>query len=303
MGQELVRKLNGKAVILDITPTREKCEKFIEIDITKPINFKFEKDDIVVHLAANQYHSKVPRKNRQEFFDVVNVEGTRRVLEKMDVDGARNMVFFSTDMVYGKPQYLPVDTKHPKNPFGFYGKSKIKAEELCQKYRAKDFNITIFRPRMIVGKGRFGILIKLFKLIDMGLPVPVIGNGKNCYQMVSVSDCADAIIKAMEKCCPNREYNLGSKDPPSVRNLLKSLIKSIGTKSFVIPTPGSLVKLALGILAKLNLEIMYREQYMIADKDYIVDISTTETELGWQPQYDDSDMLFVAYEGYRGEVK
>jgi len=299
LGQELLRALSGKAVVLDIAPSIEKCDGFIQADITKPIDFTFASGDIVVQVAANQYHNKVPRKNRQEFFDAVNVEGNRNILAKMQADGANSMVFFSTDMVYGLPQYLPVDTKHPQTPFGFYGKSKIKAESLCREYREKGFNITIFRPRMIVGKGRFGILTKLFKLMDMGLPVPTIGSGKNCYQMVSVSDCADAALLAIKNGLPNKEYNLGSKNLPNVRQLLKALIKQANSRSIVLPTWGWAVKAALEISGKLGMEIMYREQYMIADTNYMVDISDTEKELGWNPKHNDEDMLFAAYKSYQ----
>ena len=267
------------------------------------IPFAFSPGDIVIHLAARQYHGKVPRENRREFFDSVNVEGTKNILAKMAADGAKNMVFFSTDMVYGLPQYLPVDIAHPKNPFGFYGESKVKAETICQDYREQGFNITIFRPRMIVGPGRFGILTKLFKLMDMNLPVPTIGSGKNCYQMVSVSDCADAILLAMEKGLPNREYNLGSKNSPSVRELLKEFIKQAGSHSFVLPTWGAGMKVALEMFEQLGLEIMYKEQYMIADKNYLVDTSNAEKELGWNPKDNDKDMLLAAYESYKEEKK
>ncbi len=160
-------------------------------------------------------------------------------------------------------------------------------------------NITIFRPRMINGPGRLGILIKLFKLIDWNLPVPTIGNGKNHYQMISVFDCVDAILCAIEKGIPNKEYNLGSKDSPNITTLLKGVVKSAGSHSIVIHTPGKLVKWALGILDNIGLTIMYPEQFMIADEEYVLDISETEKDLGWSPKYNDEDMLKEAYRIYR----
>ena len=66
----------------------------------------------------------------------------------------------------------------------------------------------------------------------------------------------------------------------------------------VIPTPGKLVKLVLAALGAIGLEIMYKEQYMIVDENYILDISKTEQELGWQPEYNDSDMIIEAYRDY-----
>ena len=306
VGTELINELSAEqrkqVVVLDIvSPSADVI--YERQDIREELNFKFMPDDVVIQLAANQYHHKVPRKNRQKFFESVNTKGTENILKKMLADGAKNMIFFSTDMVYGKPQYIPVDTKHPKNPFGYYGKSKMKAEKICEEYRAKGINITIFRPRMIVGKGRLGILIKLFKLIELNLPVPMIGSGNNCYQMISVNDCAQAILKAIKHNFPNVAYNLGSYNPPKVKELLKDVIKQNHSKSLLIQTPGKLVKLCLKILGSIGLEIMYKEQYMIADENYLIDISQTEKDLDWHPQFDDTSMLKAAFDEYSKKVE
>ena len=143
---------------------------------------------------------------------------------------------------------------------------------------------------------------QLFKLIDWNLPVPTIGNGKNHYQMVSVFDCVDAIFCAIEKGIPNKEYNLGSKDSPNITTLLKGVVKSAGSHSIVIHTPGKLVKWTLGLLDNIGMTIMYPEQFMIADEEYVLDISETEKDLGWSPKYNDEDMLKEAYKMYREGV-
>ncbi|PAF53521.1 hypothetical protein BKH42_05600 [Helicobacter sp. 13S00482-2] len=293
--------IQSEIIILDTLKPKKlpNQSKFFCVDIAKKIDFEFLSDDNVIHLAAKQYHLKPPRKNRKEYFFDTNVSGTKNILEAMEKRGCNKMIYFSTDMVYGKPQYLPIDSHHPKNPFGDYGKSKFESEKLCEEYRKKGFNITIFRPRMIVGKGRFGILIKLFKLMDMGLPIPMIGSGNNCYQMVSVLDCANAIYLALQKGIPNAEFNLGSKNPPKVKDLLRKVILQTGSKSLLIPTYGRFVKFCLGFLGFLGLEIMYKEQYEIADEEYIVDITETQNILGWEPLQEDGDMLLEAYDEYK----
>ncbi len=296
---------NQKVAVCDLhahldSRINQNCDYF-QIDLRNresleelPVNNK----DIVINLAANQYHTKVPR-NRKKYFFSVNTEGTRNLLEVIFEKGCRNYLMFTTDMIYGKPQYLPVDIKHPQNPFGPYGQSKKACEEICCTYRERGMNITIMRPRMINGPGRLGILVKLFKLIDYNIPVPTIGNGKNHYQMISVFDCVSAILCAIDKGLPNKEYNLGSKNSPDIRSLLEGLIKSAHSRSIVFSTPGKLVKLILDIFDKLGLTVMYKEQFMIADEEYILDISETEKDLGWHPQYNDEDMLKKAYQIYK----
>lgn len=252
-------------------------------------------DDTVYHLAARQYHLAVPRTHRDEWFAEVNVGGTRNLLEHMKAQGCARLVYFSTDMVYGPPQASPVTTSHPLNPAGPYGRSKKQSEELCREYREQGMAITIMRPRLIVGPGRLGILEKLFALIRRGLPVPLIGSGNNRYQMVSVHDCVSAAVLAAKAGLPNREFNLGSEDPPRVKELLRELIKRVGSRSFLVPTPAPAVKATLALLDKLGLTLLYPDQFAIADAEYIVDISETRDVLGWAPQYRDPDMLADAY--------
>lgn len=198
---------------------------------------KITSDSVIINLAANQYHHKVPKDAKKFFFDT-NTNGMKNILDIGLSKGCKKVIMFSTDMTYGKPQYLPVDEKHPQHPFGYYGLSKYKAELICKEFRSKGMDITIFRPRMIVGKGRAGILYKLFKLIDLNLPVPMIGSGLNHYQMISVYDCVSAIICAINKNFPNEEFNLGSYNPPNVKTLLKELIRKANSYAILVPTLG-----------------------------------------------------------------
>lgn len=273
-----------------------------QLDIRVPeqlAKIKMNQDDIVINLAANQYHLSPPRKNRYEYFYNTNYKGTENILAEMDKQGCHKFIYYSTDMTYGKPHYLPVDVNHPQNPFGPYGASKKASEDLIRQYRAKGFKATLFRPRMILGPGRLGILKKLFRLFELNLPVPMIGNGTNCYQMISVFDCVSATLKSIEKGIPNSDYNLGSDNPPTVYDLLSKVIEDIGSHSILIKTPGSLVKGTLSLLGSMGIEIMYNEQYEIADENYIVDISNAKEELEWSPKYNDIDMLYQAYEYYK----
>lgn len=47
----------------------------------------------------------------------------------MEEKNCMRYLMFTTDMTYGKPQYLPVDIKHPQNPFGPYGQSKKRVKK------------------------------------------------------------------------------------------------------------------------------------------------------------------------------
>lgn len=312
VGRYLVRSLlaQGKNVVVcdmqELPESEFSRGRFIKTDVTRPDDLTavpMTADDIIIHLAARQYHLAVPRAGREAFFFDVNFHGTENVLSTMEAKGCRRLIYFSTDMTYGKPEFLPVTVNHPQHPFGPYGASKKASEDICRQYRAKGFSITIFRPRMILGPGRLGILKKLFRLMEWNLPVPLIGNGENCYQMISVFDCVSAIERAIACGIPNDEYNLGSEQPPKVYDLLHDVIRNVGSHSPIIRTNGALVKACLRLSAKLGIELLYKEQYEIADENYIVDIEHTKQTLGWAPQYSDADMLAQAYEYYEREKR
>jgi dTDP-glucose 4,6-dehydratase len=310
-GTWLVKDLLSRGadvVACDVSePTVPSDADFLAVDITQPDSVQrlsLEPGDIVYLLAARQYHGPVPHRGRQHFFQEVNVDGTRHVLAHMVSNDCKRLIYFSTDMVYGLPDQVPVQVSHPRRPLGEYGESKKLSEDVIDHFRKLGVNITVFRPRLIIGPGRLGILAKLFFAIEKNLPVPLIGNGANCYQMISVFDCVSAIRCAVEKGVPNAEFNLGSENPPSVYTLLSQLIERSGSRSILVKTPGTLVKMALALLDKTGLTLLHREQYAIADVDYLVDIELTKEVLQWTPQYSDVDMIQAAFEEYsaKGQV-
>lgn len=300
-----LHKRDERVIVADIHKSDHRIYDHVEyqhLDVTDRAAFEalpLGRSDAVYNLSAKMLSPIMPRAKRQEFFWPVNYNGTAHLLDFMEERGAKRLVHFTTDMVYGHAHKVPVKEDHPTEPLGEYGHSKLASEAICQRYRAKGMNISLFRPRLIIGPGRLGILEKLFRLIDMNLPVPMIGSGKNAYQFVSVFDCADAARLGAEAGCPNGEYNLGSDNPPSVRELLSRLIEEAGSKSLLVPTPGMLVKRTLDLLDLVNMPLMDPEQYLIADEYCIVDTSAAKTDIGWTPAHRDDDMLIAAYREYR----
>lgn len=311
LGTELTRKLveRGERVLIcdeKQTPQFGNYQlpgvEFIKMDVTQPDTFnpiEVEQGDIVYHFAARLLVPILPRAERSDYFWQALYVGTQNVFNWMEMAGLRNLIYYTTDMVYGHTVIHPRTEDHPCAPIGPYGEAKYQTEKLCDEYRAKGFNITLFRPRLIIGHGRLGILEKLFKLVDMNLPVPTIGNGKNFYQFISVSDCADACLAAVDKAFPNENYNLGSSNPPTVNELLRTLINEANSKSFLIPTPAFAVKAVLASLDMIGKPIMDPEQYLIADETCVLDCSKAERELNWVPKDDDTAMLLIAYRDYK----
>ncbi len=278
--------------------------RFVRCDVTNPddvLKVDIGPDDMVYNMAAKMLSPLQVRAKRWEFFWPVNYYGAENIMKATARSGANRLVQFTTDMIYGHTVMSPQTEAHPAKPLGEYGKSKWATEQLAAEWRKQGMNISIFRPRLIIGPGRLGILEKLFKLIDANLPVPMIGSGKNPYQFISVFDCAEAARLAWKGGVPNEAYNLGSDNPPSVKKLLGDLIVHAGSKSFLLPTPAFAVKATLAAFDFVNLPIMDPEQYLIADEMCIRETGKLKKELGWKAEYNDGAMLIAAYDEYRAK--
>jgi len=98
-------------------------------DLENVFNEKFE---AVFHFAA----LKVARESMLEpgKYATSNITGTINILNKMFENNIKYFIFSSTAAVYGMPEYLPVDEKHPMKPVNFYGYTKFEIENLLHWY-------------------------------------------------------------------------------------------------------------------------------------------------------------------------
>jgi nucleoside-diphosphate-sugar epimerase len=150
--------------------------------------------DVMVHLAAKSF---VPDSfiNPQSFYQT-NVMGTINVLELCRKYEAK--MIFASSYVYGAPEYLPIDEKHPLKAFNPYAQSKLIGEELCRAYH-RDFGINsiILRPFNIYGPGQpkhflISSIIHQYKTGEIKLMDP-----KPRRDFVYVEDVVDAYMKAI----------------------------------------------------------------------------------------------------------
>ena len=145
----------GKKLVENL---KQENYQVIEIDLSKGIDITKKADcetipyfDTLIHLAARSY---VPDSYiYPSDFYYINFIGTLNMLELCRKYNSRFV--FTSSYVYGNPQYLPIDEKHPLMAFNPYADSKIKGEELCKSYQTF-FNVKtiIIRPFNIFGNGQ-----------------------------------------------------------------------------------------------------------------------------------------------------
>ncbi|HET9801187.1 MAG TPA: NAD-dependent epimerase/dehydratase family protein, partial [Chthoniobacterales bacterium] len=137
------------------------------------------------------------------------------------------IVFASTRQVYGRPEYLPVDEKHPVNPIDVNGINKLAGEWYHLLYndvyriRACALRLTnTYGPGMRVRDARqtfLGVWIR--RLIDKS-PIQIFGDGKQRRDFNFVSDVVDALLRAAASNHSNgKVFNLGHSEHVSLNEL------------------------------------------------------------------------------------
>jgi nucleoside-diphosphate-sugar epimerase len=250
--------------------------------------------DAVIHAAA-----ALPLWPRREIFSV-NVEGTRTVLESAQAHGVPRVVFISSTAVYGIPRKHPILEDDPLQGVGPYGESKIRAEQVCQSFRERGLTVAVIRPKTFIGPGRLGVFQILFDWVERGKPIPIIGSGRNRYQLLDVDDLTDAIVLALTVPAEqaNDTFNIGAERFGTVWEDVQALCDHAGTGARVWPLPARPVKAALALFEALHLSPLYRWVYGTADKDSFVAIDRAKAKLGWRPRYSNAESLIRTYEWY-----
>ena len=89
-----------------------------------------------------------------------NVVGTMRLLSAMTKANVKTLVFSSSATVYGVPNYLPLDERHPLGPTNPYGRTKFFLEEMLRDLYKSDptWQIAILRYFNPVGAHESGMI-------------------------------------------------------------------------------------------------------------------------------------------------
>ena len=156
----------GRARVLDVNApeARDGVEIVVgDVRDRAVVEAACEGVDVVLHNVA-----QVPLARDRELFWSVNVLGTANVLVAARDRGVAKVVHTSTSAVYGIPESNPVDEASPAKPLEAYGRAKLEAEALCRDAATSGLDVTVVRPRTILGHGRLGIMAILFELVAEG---------------------------------------------------------------------------------------------------------------------------------------
>lgn len=235
--------------------------------------------DVVYHNVA-----QVPLARDKDLFESVNVGGTNTLLTQAEAAGVRKVVYTSSSAVFGIPKSNPVFPDTPPTPVEAYGQAKFEGELLCRAAVTRGLDVSIVRPRTILGLGRLGIFGILFDWIADGAAVPVLGKGDNVYQFVHAHDLADACILAGQRSGPGI-YNIGAEEFGTMREAVEHLCEYAGTGAKVRSVPIGLTSKAMQATATLGLTPFGPYHWIMYSKELWFDLTAAKEELGWSAKY------------------
>jgi nucleoside-diphosphate-sugar epimerase len=248
----------------------------------------------VVHCAA-----ALPLYKAEDIFST-DLDGTRNVLEAALKAGVQRVVHVSSTAVYGIPDHHPLVETDRLEGVGPYGEAKVKAEAVCLEYRARGLCVPIVRPKSFIGPERLGVFALFYDWARTGHGFPMIGDGKNRYQLLDVEDLCDAIYlcATLDGALVNDVFNIGAREFTTMREDYQAVLDVAGFGKKISGFPATPVIHTLRVLEALKLSPLYKWVYETASKDSFVSIEKAERILGFDPKFSNKDALVRNYRWY-----
>lgn len=248
--------------------------------------------EVVFHNVA-----QVPVAKDKALFWSVNYGGTRTLLARAAAAGVRKVVYTSSSAVFGVPERNPVTEETPPKPAEDYGAAKLAGERVCREYVEKGLDVTIVRPRTILGHGRLGIFQVLFEWVRRGCNVPVLGAGDNLYQFVHADDLARACVLAGRR--PGAAlYHCGAERFGTMRETLEALCAHAKTGSRVRGVPKGLAEALMRATSAAGLSPLGPYHALMYGESLYFDVSRLKRELGWSATRSNEEMIVESYDWY-----
>jgi len=303
LGINLIRYLlkNGYRIrSLDIEPFAYPEQDIVDAvlgDIRDPhvVREAMRDVDIVVHTAA-----ALPLYSNKEILST-DIEGARTLLDSAHKHNVERFIHISSTAVYGIPDHHPLLENDILDGVGAYGVAKIQAEKLCERYRQENnMCIPILRPKSFVGPERLGVFALFYDWAKDGHNFPLMGNGRNRYQLLDVEDLCEAIhlCATLDRDAVNDVFNIGAKEFTTMKEDYQAVLNEAGYGKKIRCFPATPMIWVLRLLELLHLSPLYKWVYETAAEDSFVSIAKAEKILEYAPKFSNKDALIRNYRWY-----
>ncbi len=246
--------------------------------------------DVLFNLAGQTSHMD-SMVNPYDDLDI-NCKAQLSILEACRTNNPDlKIVFASTRQIYGKPQYLPVDERHPLQPVDVNGINKLAGENYhvlySQVYKIPTCVLRLTNtigPRMRIKDAKQTFLGVWIRNLLEGNPIEVWG-GSQLRDILYVDDAVDAILKAgLADTGTGKIYNVGSSIAISLLELAKLLVGAHGS-------------------GEIQVQDYPAERRIIDIGDYYTNSNRIESELSWKPMVTLVEALKITVAFFRDNLK
>ena len=239
-------ELGHQLSLLDLYPFEEgtygidpAAVAFLQGDIRDPaaLDVAMNGCQAVLHLAAAHHDFGIS----EQTFEAVNIQGSKTICDAMDRNGISSICFFSTVAIYGEAP-PPVDEDASQQAVSPYGKTKLGAEKVFEKWVGKNENnrCLVIRPTVTFGPGNFANMFTLIKQIEKGMFLSV-GDGQNFKSLSYVENIVEATVKMWFEAKPEQPhyiaYNYVCKPDLSSREIAGIIYEALGKRPPRISVP------------------------------------------------------------------
>ena len=162
---------------------------------------------------------------------------------------------------------------------------------------ADGLDVTIVRPRTILGHGRLGIFGILFDWIADGADPFVLGDGSNRYQFVHADDLARLCIAAAQAPGPDI-FHAGTDRFGTMGAAIANLCEHAGTGAHVRSLPARPAAALMRATARLGLTPFAPYHWLMYGRSMWFDIEHARDRLGWTPRWSNDEMLADSYDWF-----
>lgn len=209
----------------------------------------FTKYDVVFHVAGIAHVNADPK--MEPLYYKVNRDLTVEVAKQAKESGVKQFIFMSSQIVFHeskslKSEILTKDTK--PNPNGFYGDSKLQAENGLHELESESFKVCILRPCMIYGPNAKGNFPRLAKLATK---VPVFPEWHNKRSMLYIDNLAEFVKQAIIRQLEGTFYPQNREQADTVE-IIRYFAKASGHKVWITKLFNPFVWLGSFVLQPIN---------------------------------------------------
>ncbi len=237
--------------------------------------------DVVVHLAARVHVMHDTATDPLAAFRQVNVAATENLARQAAQAGVKRLVYVSSIKVNGEgtsgiTSYTEQDIPNPQDP---YGVSKWEAEQVLQRVAVKTgLEVVIVRPPLIYGAGVKGNFIKLFSVIERGMPLPLKG-ADNARSLLYVGNFVDALrVCGTHPAAVGQTYLVSDGEAISTAQLVANIASVLNCRNLAFYFPVGLLRRIAGWLGRSAAVERLFGSLRINDEKI-------RHELAWQPPY------------------